>query len=405
MEIGPILRALNNNKTRFWLISVEVALTLAVVVNCLTIILDHRRQILCHSGMAEEDLVVVTTDPFGPSFKHASFVDQVRDNDLLRLRAHPGVQDACAIDYLPLAGAGSIDSRQAVGSTTEIGVPNFVVGAHCLQTLGVELVQGRDFTAEDFEGLLGSGDTTEPRNVILTAELAELFFPNGNAVGKQIESADDPVRDTVVGVISHMHNAWPNSHFAGRVMLRPGKPGTGRRLRYLVRSSPGAVDLLVQELERVVLGVNSERLVRVRTLLEYKNHYYNDSFVVIRVLTWVIGLLVLVTSLGIVGLTSSSVTQRTRQIGTRRALGATKPDIVRYFLVEVGLVSGIGLVVGSLCAVLLNSALVQLAGASKLDVSILAVSALGIWAASFVAAAIPSYRATLVAPEMATRSV
>ena len=95
-----------------------------------------------------------------------------------------------------------------------------------------------------------------------------------------------------------------------------------------------------------MLGLNPGRIVRVETLSEVKNETYMVTHAMVKMLTGVIGFLILVTSLGIVGLTSSSVTQRIRQIGTRRALGATKGDIVRYFLVENGVITGFGLVFG-----------------------------------------------------------
>jgi putative ABC transport system permease protein len=406
MELGPIFRALMNQKTRFWLITIEVALTLAVVANCVSILLEHRRMFLRSTGLDEENLLVVRTEPFAPEFKDESLVDATREEDLRRLRVFPGVRDATAIQQVPLSGSGSSSSYRPVGSEIDdYGTPYYVVANHALQTLGVELVAGRDFTAEDFLGLQDNGGSDEPRNVILTQELADLMFPDGDAVGQQIEAGPEEPPDTIIGVIREMHCSWPTSIYAGRVMLRPGKPGTDRRMIYMVRTEPGSVDAVFPRLEEVLIGVNPGRIVTVRTLTHYKLRTYDDSLAIIKMLGGVIVLLVTVTSLGIVGLTSFSVSQRTRQIGTRRALGATKVDIVRYFLVESWMINGIGLVIGTGLALALSYGLGQMAGTPKLDWSLLAGGVLFLWLTGIIAALIPSLRATAVPPELATRTV
>ena len=84
----------------------------------------------------------------------------------------------------------------------------------------------------------------------------------------------------------------------------------------------------------------------MRTLLEVKEGFQAGQKLLLGVLTGVIVLLVFVTSLGIIGLTSFSVAERTRQIGTRRALGAQRADILRYFLLENWLVTTLGLASG-----------------------------------------------------------
>jgi putative ABC transport system permease protein len=112
-----------------------------------------------------------------------------------------------------------------------------------------------------------------------------------------------------------------------------------------------------------------------------------------------------VTSLGIVGLTSSSVAQRIRQIGTRRALGATKGDIVRYFLVENWVITGFGLVFGVGMTYGLNYLLVQVADTPKMDFGLMVAGVVLLWITGVLAALAPALKATSVSPEVATRSV
>ena len=404
MELGPIFRALMHNPTRFWLITVEVALTLAIVVNCVAIILDRRELLTRPSGLDEPNLVVVTTQPFADDFAEEGFVDTVRDEDLRRLRAVPGVRAAAAMDYLPLAGGGSLTSLAAAEDDSESDghpAPYFVVGLGALDALGVELVAGRDHTEADLRPGFG-----EPENLIVTQAFADRIYPDGNALGKSLVDTDnDVVFGYIIGIIREMHNAWPRSSIAGLAMLRPGPAQDPREIRYMVRTEPGALDAVFNQLEPTVLAVNADRIITVRPIEEYKRRYFDDEIVLVKVLTVLAMLLVAVTSLGIIGLTSFSVTQRTREIGTRRALGATRSAVLRYFVIEIWVITGIGLSLGAILTYALNYALAHLAGAPSIDWPLIVAGIVLLWGIGLLSALAPAFRATLVPPVVTTRSV
>jgi putative ABC transport system permease protein len=290
-----------------------------------------------------------------------------------------------------------------------LATPYFVVTEGALETFGVELIAGRDFQPGDWdydEEAEGSGEAE--RNVIVSKRLADALFPDGDAVGKLIESGSGERVNTIIGVVAEMQNSWPDyAELEGRAMLFPGKPGGGgvQGMRYMVRAEPGAVEVLYTDLEGVVREVHPDRVIRVRTLTEVKDETFRGELGVNKLLATVIVLLILVTALGIVGLTSFSVTQRTRQIGTRRALGATKGDIVRHFLLENWMITGFGLLLGLLLTYGLNYALVSFAAGVKLDLSLVAAGAILLWLTGILAALVPAIRATSVAPEVATRTV
>ncbi|MCZ6508611.1 MAG: FtsX-like permease family protein, partial [Acidobacteria bacterium] len=155
----------------------------------------------------------------------------------------------------------------------------------------------------------------------------------------------------------------------------------------------------------MMLAINPGRIVSVRTMTEIKKETFAVGTAMVKMLSGIIFFLILVTSLGIVGLTASAVTQRTRQIGVRRALGATKVDIVRYFLVENWIITGIGLILGAAMTYGLNFVLVSIADSPKLEWPLLVGGMLLLWVTGVVAAYVPAQRATLVSPEIATRSV
>lgn len=407
MHIGPIFRALMHNKTRFWLITLEVALTLAIVVNCINVTLDFRAQYTAPSGLDEANLLVVSTEPFGPEFKEEEFVENLEREDLEQLRAFPGVRDAMATTHVPLSGSGSATGRKPLDSELDgVTAPYFVVSDHVVGSLGVEIVSGRGFEPGDFEYEESENGDIPHRNVLVTRTLADALFPDGDALGSMIQNDEGELTNTIVGIVSDMENSWPDyKDGKHRVLFFPGQPGSDRQMRYIVRAEGGALGSVLTAIEEKVLETNADRIVRIETLDEYRQDFYQAQLAMIKMLSTVSFLLLVVTSLGIVGLTAFSVTQRTRQIGTRRALGATKGDIVRYFLVENWIITGIGLLLGTAMTFGLNILLVNVADAPKLGWPLLVGGMVLLWVTGVLAAFVPALRATNVAPEIATRTV
>ena len=403
MEFGPIFRALFNNRTRFWLILIEVALTLAIVVNCTSIFLEKRQSFLAPTGMDTDNILAITTEPFGENFADEEFVESVGENDLRLLRSHPSIIDATPIHFFPLSGSGSSIGQKAAGSeidTVEVGY--FMVDEHGIDTLGTNLIEGRNFNSSDIEL---SSDYDAPQNIIITKAFADRVFPDGNVIGSRLSNRDNEHTGTIIGVIDSMSNSWPRAGMGGQTMLLPGKPRDNREMNYLVRAKPGTIDTLYTELDELLVSLENDRIVTVRTLTEIKLRYFRRTLMAMKIWAAVVVLMIIVTSLGIVGLTSFSVTQRIREIGTRRALGATRVAILRYFLLENWLITTLGLTIGTLLTILLNYILVQYAEAPKIDWVLMAGGATVLWAAGLLAALFPALRATTVTPEIATRTV
>ena len=410
MELGPIFRSLVHNKARFWLIALEVAMTLAIVANCVNWMLDLRAEYRRDTGIQEENVLLVTTQPWAMEFKEEEFVDAQREQDLDRLTAFPGVLGAAAMHQIPLSGGGSNTGRKPIGSEMDtLPAPYFVVTEDVLNALGAELIEGRSFVQSDFDERRANEelevDDSQHYNIVVSKAFADAMYPDGDALGKQIESNGSERVNTIVGVVKELHNSWPSWDKRDQAMLIPGRPGDDRRMRYVVRMEPEAITSAYTEIEEMILAINPGRIVSVRTIAEVKNETFASQNAMVSMLTGVIFFLVLVTSLGIVGLTASSVTQRTRQIGTRRALGATKVDIVRYFLVENWLITGFGLVFGIGMTYGLNYLLVQFAEIPKMDPVLLAGGVLLLWLTGVMAALAPALKATSVAPEVATRTI
>ncbi len=407
MHFGPIFRALMYHKARFWLITLEVALTLAIVANCVNMMNDLQSKYDHETGIDEDNIIVLWTEPFETDFRDQDYVDEVRRSDLELLRAQPGVRAAVATHQIPLSGGGSATGRKVLGSELDShNAPYFLVSAGMIDTLGAELIAGRDFTAADFEYQQDEDGIAVHRPVILSEALANALFPDGNALGGTIQNGNGKITNPIIGIVRKLPNSWP-SWQEGRdwTMLLPASPGSASTMNYLIRTEAGALEAVFGSLEPLMLGANEGRILRLETMVENKQQTFNTQLAMVKLLSIVIALLLLVTALGIVGLTAFTVAERRRQIGTRRALGASRGEILGYFLLENWMITGCGLAIGVAMTYGLNYLLGRFAGAPKMPWSLILGGMMVLWITGILAALLPAWRATLVAPVAATRTV
>jgi putative ABC transport system permease protein len=146
-------------------------------------------------------------------------------------------------------------------------------------------------------------------------------------------------------------------------------------------------------------------ILKQQMLDELRADFYKNDRSMMWMLIIVITALLLVTALGIVGLASFWVQQRTRQIGVRRALGATKGQILRYFQTENFLLAGAGIVLGMLLAFGLNLWLMSKYELPRLPWHYLPIGALALWLLGQLSVLWPARRAASIPPAIATRSV
>jgi putative ABC transport system permease protein len=175
---------------------------------------------------------------------------------------------------------------------------------------------------------------------------------------------------------------------------------------YLVRTQPGQRAALIPRIEAYLAKSNTDRVIDwVRPLNYFRDLSYLADRAMEIYLTTVTALMIAVTCLGIFALATFNVSTRTKQIGTRRAVGARRRDIVRYFLVENGLITSAGVLVG--CALALGAGYwLSLAySLPRLDLYYLVGGVLLLWGIGQLAAWQPARRAAAVPPSVATRTV
>jgi putative ABC transport system permease protein len=398
MEIGPIIRALGRNKIRFLLIVVQIAITLAVVTNAITMIRSESEKMSKKSGFDDENIVWVRTKPFAPGFKDLPYRISVVNADLRAIQGIPGVVAVANTNFLPWQGGGSSGEVAAGGGDkSKFRTQVYYNTPGILDTLGVHLVSGRPLRDADLDD---DPNSKAPSTAIISRDLEKLVFKGQSAVGKQLLETGDTVVN-VVGVFDPFYNpyGWPIHEYA---VLYAGHVSR-RGAQFLVRVKPGTMSQVVPLIEKRMLQANNGRNIDMKMISEIKDQYFAEGKIVRAGMSGVIALIVLVTGLGIVGVTSFSVTERRKQIGTRRALGATKASVLRYFLLENWIVTNAGLMLGVIAAYGLNILLVTKTGGAKLNWQYVAVAVLLLWLQGIIATMIPAMRATRFSPVIATK--
>ena len=404
MEIRPILSALMRSKVSMILIGLQVALTLAIVCNALFIIVERAQLMNRPSGMNENDTFVFGSNGFAEGYDPFTQTQA----DLALLRGLPGVVDATSTNSTPLSGGGWDTGimLQPKQKTPTADSALYFVDSHAVNTFDTHLVAGRNFKPEEIVNMDQSA-RVQPRVIIVTKALADKLFPDGDAVGKSVYMDEDPPSSVIVGVIDRLQEPWVNNKDVENVTLIPGYMPYGKFTRYLVRTEPGRRDELMKDVEQKVAAANTGRIVGKMHSLESLRHdsYSNDRAMMI-ILSVVIFCLLTITALGIVGMASFWVAQRTKQIGTRRALGASRGAILRYFLTENFLITTGGLFLGGVLTYGLSLwLLTNTDGARLLPWYYVPMGFLCLWLLGQIAVLGPATRAARVPPAVATRSV
>jgi putative ABC transport system permease protein len=207
MEIGPIWRALQRNKTAYILIASQIAVTMAIIVNAISIIQERAELMSRPSGVDEDNIFYLDNVGFAPDLDYQAMVVE----DLIALRSFPGVANAVVTNTVPLHGGGwsqglQVEPGDEIDAT---GVAIYFVDEQGVDTFDVELVAGRNFTADEVMWY-DPNKPPWPEIAIVSRAMANELFPDLPAhqvVGKTVYiESNSPL--TVIGVIDRMPVAW-----------------------------------------------------------------------------------------------------------------------------------------------------------------------------------------------------
>lgn len=411
MHIQPILAALRRHKAGTILIALQIALTLAIVCNALFII--HQR--LSHmdepSGVDEANLFVIR-NLWGEQYSTQQVVGRIQE-DVATLRQVPGVQDVTASNQYPIEGGGAWDNFITLNPDQRVAMTDasfFTGDASFLSTLGAKLIAGRDFRPDEIKNQ-GMREKVTSSVAIVSKAMADKLFPKGDALGKSFYAmTSDPI--TIIGIVDVLHRAdvstW-SATYAGESMVVPIRLAEPWGTYYIVRVKPGQLEAAMRAAPKALYAENRMRMIESKDgVLSYaqvrRQAFERDRGMAI-LMSIICAVLLAITAAGIVGLTSFWVGQRRKQIGVRRALGATHGDILRYFMTENLLISLGGVGIGVLLTFGLNLWLVTRFTLHVLPVTYVLGGVVMLLLLGQGAVFPPALRASRVPPVEATRPV
>jgi putative ABC transport system permease protein len=409
MEIRPILSSLLRNKTGALLIAAQVALSLAIVANALYIIRDRLALAARPSGVSEETNLFRISTAMVKAPESAEGKLAMVEANAQALRALPGVVSVARTNQAPLARSGwnmslslSPKQKESTDNSALYFGPDSLV-----KTFGLKLIEGRDFTADDVEEIDPDKSQNLGRIAIVTETLAKKLFPTGSAVGKTVYFGGSPDVEPfqIVGVVERLQTPWGNAGDRGEKSTILAARRVEAYPIYSVRTESGQRDRVMKDAEAALTkAIPGQMIVENKSMQEDRFNLYRNDRAIAWMLITVTVLLLLVTASGIVGMATLWVNQRRKQIGVRRALGARRFDILRYFITENLMITTGGIVAGLLLAVALNQLLVSQLELTKLPIGYLAAGSLVLWLLGVLAVYGPAWRASSISPAIATRS-
>jgi predicted permease len=405
------------SRVRSVLVVAQFALALVLLVGAALLIQSFWRLQRVNLGFRPDSVVTArmwlpqpNIPETGPYFTHdarVSFYGRVMD----RIAALPGVRAVGGVSNLPLGGARgrtsfTIEGRSADARDVPAAEIAFASEGY-FRALGIELMQGRLFDDHD--------DTHAPGAIVVSESFARLFFGGASAVGKRIamgatlRPAGGPLQPapvnwlTIVGVVRDVKTDRIDT-IPAPMLYRSIRQASNLTLSLVVRAS-GDPAALGESIRREVNAVDpNEPVFAIRTMNEVVRAALAQRRFTMQLLALFAGTALLLSAIGIYGVTAYFVMQRTREIGIRMALGASSAIVVRMVLGQGVRLASAGVLLGLVGALVMTRALRTLLFAvSPYDPLTLAALSLALTAVALLACYIPARRATRVDPLRALR--
>lgn len=380
------------------LIVVETALTVVLLASAGLLLRSFVKALNAEPGFNKENVLVFDVTQAGvkaPTIEHRlRFVQRV----LERVEQIPGVTCAGMISSYPMNGAnyfGDLASREDKPETrNDLRVGYDAVAGHTFQALGIPLLQGRLFTEAD-------NALSAPKVMVISESLSRIFFGDESPLGRQVHFKDAAYE--VVGVVGSVRRFqldvapgpqiyFPQAHFpwANSIVVRTKVPPLS----------------LVSAVRGAVLEIDPEQpIARVGTLEQAVGQSLSVRRVVLTLLGLFAGAALLLACIGIYGVMAYAVTQRTREMGIRIALGAQLNQVIQLVLSNGMKLVAAGVVIGVAVSLGTNRLLtVQLYNVTPVDPVILTTVTATLLATAALACWIPARRATRVDPVVALRA-
>jgi putative ABC transport system permease protein len=383
----------------------EIALSLVLLVGAGLLIRSfvHLQQV--KPGFNPRHLLTVELSLPTAKYKEDPQVIQFFDQLQSAIRQQPGVEGATISTDLPLGGdadflAFSVEGRQLAPTDRTPDAESRVIDPEYFRTLEIPLRRGRLLDNRDTEGV--------PDAVVINETLARKYFAGQDPLGKRITFGDPQAADAqwynIVGIVSDVHGTRLNE--APYAQLYTSYRQTPRRAFTLIVRTAGQPAVMLTSIREQIWGLDRQQpLYNVRTMDEVLAQAMARPRFNMMLITILAGVALVLAAVGIYGVISYSVTQRTHEIGVRVALGASTRDVLKLVIGQGMLLAGTGLALGLIAAFavtrVMASLLFSVSATDPLTYFGLAGLLGGI---ALLACYVPARRATKVNPVTALRA-
>jgi len=393
-------------RTRKLLVAGEIAVSLVLLTGAGLMIRLFQQKIRGDHGFNPRQLltaeVALSSREYSDPLRQRAFFQQLIE----RVRGLPGVQAAAAASSLP-TGLGTealpfaIAGRPPLPESDRPRATYYIVTRGYFSTMGIPVLQGRSFANSD--------NAKAPPVVLVNRELARQFFPVGTPVGQHIslgsDSSGPPVWREIIGVVGNVDESV--GQIAGHPQIYASYLQFPAPRMSVVARSATAVSALVPALRQAVWDIDQDQPVSNLMTMEqvmYSQGGGAGSLIIGELLGIFAGLALVLATVGIYGVISYLVLQRTHEIGIRVALGAARDDILRLVWGEGARLAGFGLLLGVLGSAAVPRVLASAFQGFSVSPWLVFVTAVALIAfVALGACYIPARRASRVDPIMALR--
>ena len=386
------------NRVRSFFVVAEVAICLVLLVGAGLMIRSFIRLMNVNPGFNPENVLTVRFSP-GRKYDNTQKVTSYFQETLGRISSVPGVESAGAVLSLPLSGgAGSryfgIEGRppqpagQGYNANLNLTAPGYFA------TMGIPLLGGRDFNDADAEGA--------DEVAIINGQMARMFWPDEDPIGQRIRVGDGPWR-RIVGIVGDLKFKAMDAETRQEMYWPYYQTGAGSGAFVVrTRSDPKEIAATVRQ---AILEVEGDQpLYDLRTMEEILSESVAGRWLNTLLLAVFGGEALILAVVGLYGVMSYSVAQRTQELGIRTALGATSRDVLKLIVGQGMLLTGAGMAIGIAGTLGLTRLMKSLLFDIKpTDPTTIAVIALLLGSVALVACWIPARRATKIDPMIALR--
>ncbi|MBU1310783.1 MAG: FtsX-like permease family protein [Gammaproteobacteria bacterium] len=397
MSLYLLFKGLLSRKVVTILLLLQLAMTLALLLNSVLLAQQTHKQLNQPTGMDLDNIVLVQLKPTTASLRVYPALEELLNRQLNAVSALPDVVAAAYANQSALLQGGNngnvyLDGEE--GRTNQPSVPMYFVSKEFFRVLDSQVLQG------ELPQHSVSLDNPVRPDVVITQSLAKQLFADKSAIGQQLN------RGRLAAVISDFYGQRSGDNVMYNSIQVAPPYGVDWGYSILLRVTPGRAGAVRQQLDQVLRQVEPNiEIFHIRTLAEQHQRLYRNEYGLAMLLTILSALMLLVTMVSSYSSTHFHALKRQQEIGIKRALGASKNSIFIELLSENWLCTLVGALFGVVLALLLNQALAQVISIPSLNGYLPVMTIMALLLCVTLATWYPAAIATRISPASATKAL